>query len=134
MYYKNISYTLSHIFVMLFMYLFIARRYSKPKTAAICIASFFAITIPNVLKLNIFPDNRLCYFLVTIYQIAITQFTGLFISRNRDSKALFVGLTASNYVIAGSIAASIIHICTGNLYLCIAGYCNAYHTDVYFVL
>lgn len=133
MYYKNISYTLSHIFVVLFMYLFIAPRYSKPKTAAVCIISFLAITIPNVLKLNIFPNSRLCYFLVTIYQIAMTQFTGLFISKNRDSKALFVGLTASNYVLAGSIAAAIIHICTGNLYLCIAG-CVVTHIILMFIL
>lgn len=124
--YKNISYTISHVFVALFMYLFIAHRYSKPKTAAICIGSFFAITIPNILKLNIFPDSRLCYFLVTIYQIAMTQFTGFFISKSRDSKALFVGLSASNYVIAGSIIAAILHIYTGNLYLCIAG-CIATH-------
>ena len=74
--YKNISYTISHIFVVLFMYLFIAHRYSRPKTAAICAGSFLAITIPNVLKLNLFPENQLCYFLVTIYQIAMTQFTG----------------------------------------------------------
>lgn len=126
MVYKNISYTISHIFVELFMYLFIAHRYSKPKTAAICIGSFFAITIPNVLKLNLFPDSRLCYFLVTIYQITMTQFTGLFISKNRDSKALFAGLSASNYVIAGSIMAAILHIYTGSLYLCIAG-CIATH-------
>lgn len=119
--YKNISYTISHIFVVLFMYLFIAHRYSKPKTAAICIGSFFAITIPNVLKLNLFPDSQICYFLVTLYQIAMTQFTGLFISKSRDSKALFVGLTASNYVIAGSIMAAFLHIYTGNLYLCVAG-------------
>ena len=59
MYYKNISYTISHIFVVLFMYLFIAPRYSKPKTAAICTAMFFAITAPNVLKLNLFPNSRL---------------------------------------------------------------------------
>ena len=46
--YKNISYTISHIFVMLFMYLFIEHRYSEKKTAGICIGSFLAITIPNV--------------------------------------------------------------------------------------
>lgn len=40
--YKNISYTISHIFVMLFMYVFIAHRYSKPKTAMICLASFLS--------------------------------------------------------------------------------------------
>ena len=116
--YKNISYTISHIFVVLFMYLFIAHRYSKPKTAAICTASFLAITIPNILKLNLFPDSQLCYFLVTVYQIVMTQLTGLLISMKRDSKALFVGLSASNYVIAGSIMAAIVHIFTGNVVLC----------------
>lgn len=120
MYYKNISYTISHIFVVLFMYLFIAPRYSKPKTAAICTAMFFAITAPNVLKLNLFPNSRLCYLIVTVYQIVMTQMTGLIISIKRDSKALFVGLSASNYVIAGSIMATIIYIYTGNLLLCTA--------------
>ena len=133
MYYKNISYTLSHIFVVLFMYLFVAHRYSRLKTAAICIASFLAITIPNILKLNIFPDNRLCYFLVTLYQIALTQLTGLFISVKRDSKALFVGLSASNYVIAGSIMAAIVHIFTGNLILCTAC-CILTHIIILYIL
>lgn len=118
---------------MLFMYLFNTHRYSRPKTAAICTASFLAITIPNVLKLNLFPDSRLCYALVTIYQILMTQFTGLFISKWRNSKTLFVGLSGSNYVIAGSIMAAILHIGTGNLYLCIAG-CIATHIIILFVL
>lgn len=133
MYYKNISYTISHMFVMLFIYLFVAPRYSKPKTAAICIISFFAITIPNVLKLNIFPDSRLCYLLVTIYQIALTQLTGIFISVKRDSKALFVGLSASNYVIAGSIIAAIVHIFTGNVILCTVC-CIATHIIILYTL
>lgn len=131
--YKNISYTISHIFVVLFMYLFIAHRYSKPKTAAICAGSFFAITVPNVLKLNIFPDSQLCYFFVTVYQIAMTQFTGFFISKSRDSKALFVGLSASNYVIAGSIMAAILYIYTENLYLCTAG-CIVTHIVLMLIL
>lgn len=131
--YKNISYTISHIFVVLFMYLFIAHRYSRPKTAAICAGSFLAITIPNVLKLNLFPESQLCYFLVTVYQIAMTQFTGFFISKGRDSRALFVGLSASNYVIAGSIMAAILHIYTGNLYLCIAG-CIVTHIILMLIL
>lgn len=133
MYYKNMSYTISHIFVMLFMYLFIAPRYSKPKTAAFCITSFLVITIPNTLKLNVFPDSRLCYFLVTIYQIAMTQLTGLFIAKKRGSKALFVGLSASNYVLAGSIMAAIIHIYTGNLLLCTAG-CIVTHIVILHIL
>lgn len=39
--YKNLSYTISHVFLMLFMYLFIVHRYSKKKTAGICI--FFVL-------------------------------------------------------------------------------------------
>ena len=131
--YKNISYTLSHVFVLLFMYLFINHRYSRQKTAAVCVASFFAITVPNVLKLNIFPDSRLCYFLVTVYQIAMTQFTGLFISAKRGSKALFVGLSASNYVIAGSTMAAILYIYTQNLYLCTIG-CILTHITILYIL
>ncbi len=133
MYYKNISYMISHIFVMLFIYLFIESRYSRRKAAAICIASFFAITTPNILKLNIFPDSRLCYFLVTVYQIAMTQFTGIFISKMRDSRALFVGLSASNYVIAGSIMAAVLHIYMGNLFLCTAG-CILTHIIILYIL
>lgn len=133
MYYKNISYMISHIFVMLFIYLFIESRYTKRKTAIICIFSFLAITIPNILKLNIFPNSKLCYFIVTIYQIIMTQFTGIFISKMRDSRALFVGLTASNYVIAGSTMAAILYIYTGNLYLCTVG-CIITHIIILYIL
>lgn len=133
MIYKNISYTISHIFVVVFMYLFIVHRYSKRKTAIICTVSFLAITLPNALKLNFFPDSKLCYFLVTIYQIVLTQLTGLFISMKRDSKALFVGLSASNYVIAGSIMAAIVHIFTGNMVLCTAC-CIVTHIIILYIL
>ena len=133
MIYKNISYTISHIFVVVFMYLFIVHRYSKRKTAIICTVSFLAITLPNALKLNFFPDSKLCYFLVTIYQIVLTQLTGLFISMKRDSKALFVGLSASNYVNAGSIMAAIVHIYTGNMVLCTAC-CIVTHIIILYIL
>lgn len=132
--YKNISYMIGHIFVLLFMYLFISPRFSKLKTALICAGMFLAITAPTALKLNIFPDSRLCYVLVTIYQIVMVQFTGLFISKRwDDGKALFLGLSASNYVIAGNIAASILHICTKNLFLCIAG-CVMTHVVILYIL
>lgn len=133
MYYKNFSYMISHIFVMLFIYLFIESRYTRRKAAVICTISFLAITVPNILKLNIFPDSKLCYFLVTIYQIVMTQFTGIFISKMRDSRALFVGLSGSNYVIAGSIMAAVLHIYTGSLYLCIAG-CILTHIIILYIL
>ena len=88
---------------MLFIYLFVTHRYSKRKTIGICFFSFLILTITDCLKLNLFPESGLCYVIVTILQILVTQFTGVFISQTRDGRAIFMGLTSSNYVIAGSI-------------------------------
>lgn len=121
MYYKNISYLISHVFLMLFLYLFMSHRYSKAKTAGVCITSFFILCISDCLKLNIFPDSRICYLLVTVFQIFVTQFTGIFISKKRNSKVLFIGLSASNYVIAGSIMATILYIWTENMLFSMVG-------------
>jgi len=113
--YRSIAYMISHVFLMIFMYLFIVQRFSKVKTAGICAAAFFALCILDSLKLVVFPQSSPAYFAVTVFQIIITQFTGLFIAEHRDSKALFVGLSASNYVIAGSVAAVSLYIQTKNL-------------------
>lgn len=120
-YFKNISYMISHLFLMLFIYLFVTHRYSKRKTVGICFSSFLTLTITDCLKLTLFPDSDLCYFIVTLFQIFVTQFTGIFISETRDSKVLFMGLTASNYVIAGSIASIIFHIYTESMLLSLTG-------------
>lgn len=133
MYFKNFYYMISHIFLMLFMYLFIVRRYSKRKTAAACISSFFILCTTDCIKLNLFPDAEWCYTIVTIFQIFVTQFTGLFISKKRDSKALFVGLSASNYVIVGSVASSVFHIWTGNEFFALAA-SAAVHAGILLVL
>lgn len=119
--FKNISYMMSHIFLMLFLYLFNTHRYQKRTTIGICITSFFLITTTDILKLNLFPDSNLCYVLVTIFQILVTQSTGILISAHRSSKALFMGLSASNYVIAGSTIATILYVYTEHLFLSLVG-------------
>lgn len=113
-YFRNISYMISHLFLMLFIYLFVTHRYTKRKTVGICFSSFFALSITDCLKLNVFPDSEVCYLFVTIFQIFVTQFTGIFISKTRDSKVLFMGLTASNYVMAGSVVSAVFYVSTGN--------------------
>lgn len=118
---KNISYMMSHIFFLVFIYLFMVHRYSRKKTLVICFLSFLFTTTMNQLKLNLFPGYTLLYFSITIIQIAAAQLTGLLISKKRDSRTLFVGLSASNYVIIGSIIASILYILTGDAVLSLAG-------------
>lgn len=120
-YFNNLSYMISHIFLMLFIYLFITHRYSKLTTKFICFNSFALLTVTDCIKLNLFPDSDLCYFIVTIAQILITQLTGVLISKKRNTKVLFMGLSASNYVIIGSILAAILYIYTGKRFPALFG-------------
>lgn len=120
-YFSNISYMISHIFLMLFIYLFTAHRYTKTNTILICSSAFMALCSLDLLKLNLYSDSSTCYFIVTVIQIFVTQFTAVFISARRNSKALFMGLSSSNYVIAGSIAASVLDICTGDMLVSLLG-------------
>lgn len=120
-YFKDISYMFSHAFFMAFIYLFLMHRYSRKKTLGICFVSFSVMNLLDLLKLNLFPDSKLCYFFTDLAQIFTAQATGLFISRKRDSRALFIGLSASNYVIVGSITASILYIYSDNVCLALLG-------------
>lgn len=120
-YLKDISYTLSHVFFMAFIYLFLTHRFSKKITVAICLVACFVMNLLDLFKLNLFSDNGIVYFITTIVQIAIAQFTGLFIAVKRDSRVLFIGLSASNYVIVGSITASILYIYTESISLALIG-------------
>lgn len=120
-YFINLSYMISHIFLMIFIYLFTAHRYSKGKTVFICVGTFVMLCLLDLAKLIFYPDSNVCYFIVTVVQIFVTQFTAVFISARRNSRALFMGLSASNYVIAGSIAASVLDICTGDMWVSLLG-------------
>ncbi len=132
-YFNNISYLISHIFLMLFFYLFTVHRYSSKKTIGICLFTFSVLSSTDCLKLNFFPDSGLCYISVTIFQIIIVQSTNIYISSKRNTKVLFMGLCASNYVIAGAIAASILYIRTGNPILALIGSCMV-HAVILFIL
>ncbi len=121
LYVKNISYTMSHIFFLVFVYLFTIPRYSKKRTLVICALSFAFTTAMSQLKMIVLPDNALFYFIITIIQIIATQLTGLLISERRNAKTLFVGLSASNYVLVGSIIASILYIFTDDIIVSLTG-------------
>lgn len=106
---------------MLFIYLFITHRYSKTTTKWICFTSFLLLSITDYIKLNLFPHSDLCYLIITLLQILITQSTGIFISKKRNNKVLFIGLSASNYTIIGSVTAAILYIYTKNIPLALLG-------------
>ena len=112
---------MSHIFLMLYIYSFVTHRYTKKKTIGICAASCLLLSLTDLLKLSLFPDSGLCYVIVTLFQIFVTQSTGILISRTRDNRVLFMSLSASNYCLTGSISSAILYIYTGNTYLALTG-------------
>lgn len=120
-YFSNYSYMISHLFSMVFLYLFITHRYSKTVTRYICIASFLLLTVTDYLKLNVYPDSDRCFVCVTVFQIVLTQSTGFLISKKRNTKVLFIDLSASNYVTIGSILACVVYIYTGSQLLALVG-------------
>ena len=112
---------MSHIFFLVFVYLFTLHRYSRRKTLSLCFLAFLFTTGMGQLKLNLFSDSALFYFFTTIVQIIVVQLTGLLISEKRDSRTLFISLSASNYAIIGSIIAPILYIFTDSVLLALAG-------------
>lgn len=119
--FTNVSYGISHIFLMLFMYLFVAHRYSNVVTALLCGISFVLLCVMDCFKLILYSEIGICYVIVTIMQIIVTQSTAILISRKRNVQVLFVGLSASSYVIAGSISSVILKIWTHSDIWALAG-------------
>lgn len=79
------------------------------------------MNLMDIFKLNLFGGNPWIYFVTTIVQISIAQLTGFWISKVRNTTTLFIGLSASNYVVIGSISASIIYIFTDHFYFALFG-------------
>lgn len=120
-YLTALSYILSHIFLILFFYLFMIHRYSKTTTLLIYFLLFSILCTLDFFKLILFPNSALCYIVSTIFQIIATQTLAFFTAKNKNYQTLFVGLSASSYVIAGALSSVIIKIYTDNSILAIAG-------------
>lgn len=102
------SYIISHIFLILFFYLFMIHRYSQVATILIYFLLFSVLCILDFSKLILFPDSALCYVVSTILQIIATQTSAFFTARRQNYQTLFIGLSASSYVIAGAVSSAII--------------------------
>lgn len=120
-YFTALSDAISHIFLILFIYLFLLPRYSKIVTGTICLFLFLFLNILDVFKLIVFPESNLCYVALTVLQIIGTQSTAFFIAKKQNCQALFTGLSASSYVIAGAVFSVIIKIYTDSSVLAISG-------------
>ena len=107
--FRLISYCISHMWMMIFLMAFSRRRYSVKTTAGILTAAFLLLSGLEVL--HFLPgSNPRAYALIVVVQILIVQGTAIVISEFRDFRALFTGLTASNYTLPGTVGGVYLHI------------------------
>lgn len=113
--YHYFSYIMSYVFFMAFIFMFVTIRFSKKRFLFICSGTVFMLLVLESLKIQIFGGNNIAYVIITIMQITVSQVTILFVSDTRDSKVVFTALSASNYVIAGTVIGTVFYIYTENV-------------------
>ncbi|NLG02241.1 MAG: sensor histidine kinase [Clostridia bacterium] len=112
--YLLFGYCISHFFMILLIYHFVRKRYSYIKTWLILFIEFLLLSGQEVCRYY-FDSQVSMEVLFFILQVVIVQGTTLIISKNRDARALFTGLSASNYTMAGSVIGGMLYIWTDTL-------------------
>lgn len=118
--YSLVSYFMSYGFLMAYYLLFISLRYTKARSVMICAVSASCACFLEYLLVYVAAGNSYFYVGATLAQIILTQATAMIISRTRDSKVLFTGLSGSNYIMAGGIIGAITNIYTQSTFLAVA--------------
>lgn len=107
---KFIWYTLTNFFVLLFVFVFLRHRFDKKISAGICCYSFTLIIVLDYIYFIALNEIYVwIYYLITLTEMIIVQITALYLSQYRDGRGLFTGMVASNVVLPGYFAFSIIY-------------------------
>lgn len=114
--FEIILYFLCVLFLMLYLLFFLPRKYTLLRSASLCAGTVCLATLTNVWQVLYSGGVDGIYTAVTILQILLIQGTVLLLSRYRDARVLFIGLSASNYVMAGGIAGGMAMVYTGSMW------------------
>lgn len=124
-YYIFVCDRISMVFLLLFQLAFLSYRYPRRRTVLIALAVFLG-TLPLEYWQAAAPEQSRIKLLITITETVIVQGTALLLSRYRDFRALFVGLSSAAYVLVGNMLATVVYTHTGRLLLS-AGVQTAVH-------
>jgi signal transduction histidine kinase len=110
------KYRISMAFLIAFMMEFMPLRYSRRRSVWICLVSYALSTVVNLVHLTITPhepavSDRLLFLGILG---AIVMATAVILSRYRDWRAIFVGATASAYVLPGGMLWNVMAMATGS--------------------
>ncbi|MCI8447564.1 MAG: sensor histidine kinase [Eubacterium sp.] len=104
----------SCVFMSFYFMTFLILKYSKLISALICAAAVTISVLLEIYRISIAFDAPLLKIFISIIQIPILQSCALILSKKKDSYALFIGFSSSNFVIAGNIASCGVLLITGD--------------------
>lgn len=105
------QYRISMLFLLVFLLLFLPLKSGK-KTSIKTVIIVFFVTFGIDYYEIIIKDRMAISVVATLEEIIIVQGTAFFLSRYRDFRALFVGMTSSVYVAIGNMVSTAIYIYT----------------------
>ena len=106
----------STVFMSLYILLFIPLKYSYKKSIFICILSNSSMVLVEFFRIKFAFDVVWLKIIITIINIVIIQFTALLLAKKKNSYALFIGLSSSDFVFGGNILACFIFLFTKNVF------------------
>lgn len=112
------QFRVSSFFLLLFLYFFLPFRYKRSVSVLLLLGSF---TVTGIIDYLCFIglENPRIPLPVTFLEIFITQATPLIVCKYRDFRAMFVGITASAYVLAGNIFGTLADIWGAGILSCV---------------
>lgn len=114
--FRLLSYSMSHICLMCYLLVFIKWRYPAKKTVFIAVISVMGLIFLEWIRYDGLNQGEVVNWTI-IAQMLIVQGTALVLSKYRDFRGLFTGLTSSNYVLFGNLIARICFAVEGLVWL-----------------
>ena len=93
---------ISMLFLLLFQLSFLSYRYARRRTV-LAAAAVWLITAPLEYGHAVLPPEQGLNLAITLLEVLIVQGTAMLLSRYRDFRALFVGLSSAAYVLVGNL-------------------------------
>lgn len=95
------------MFLLGFLMLFIPQRFSMKKSAAIYALIWGVLSGSFLFRSICIPERYFLQLVINAAEIVVFQGSAFFMSRERNSKVVFLSLCASNYCLTGGIASAI---------------------------
>lgn len=113
------QFRISTAFLLLFAAFFLPLRYGKKKTSAVLLLGYLVTGIMDYYCFIVVKNGQVPL-AITFAEILAIQVIPLIISKYRDFRSVFIGITASAYVLGGNVLGSTLYIADFGNAVCMA--------------